>query len=93
MILSKLWLAKGGCIAGGGQPINRGISIGTIKKNRIASLYKVDNSNKIRNSYENNDVIKVYHEFLTFPNSKKAHELLHTTYISRASDLGKKEEK
>jgi len=54
-------------------------------------LYKADDNSKFRCSDENPDIIKVYQEFLDKPLSNKAHELLHTTYVNRSSDLGVEE--
>ena len=89
----EVMACEGGCVAGGGQPINHDKNIGEVKKERIKALYETDINNKIRNSYENKDVVRVYREFLGEPLSKKAHKILHTTYINRGDDLERKEGK
>ena len=42
---------------------------------------------KNRRSHENKSVQKLYDEFLEYPNSHKAHEILHTTYVDRKAIL------
>ena len=75
----------GGCIGGGGQPL---LPINKNKdyiKARMNSLYQNDQESKIKDCYENKDVIDVYHSYLGYPLSKKALELLHTSYKSKRS--------
>ena len=67
----------GGCIGGGGQPIDTTMDI---KKLRMDALYDIDQKNVIRKSHENPDILKLYTDFLTAPLSEKAHTLLHTHY-------------
>lgn len=76
----------GGCIGGGGQPKISITQEDEIKKNRIANLYQRDNSQKIRFSHENPDIIKIYEEYLNSPLSKLSEELLHTHYINRSKE-------
>ena len=52
---------------------------------RIAGLYTNDQKMAIRKSHENPEVVAIYKEFLTTPNSHKSHELLHTHYLERES--------
>ena len=81
----------GGCIAGGGQPYvkpcflpNEGADIlDTYKQKRASALYSEDESKQIRVSHKNPQIIDLYKNFLGKPNSHKAHELLHTTYVKR----------
>ena len=76
----EIMACPGGCIGGGGQPINNGAD------NRIArasSIYKVDAANTMRKSHENPAVKQLYKDYLGEPNSHKAHELLHTHYTPR----------
>ncbi|MDD7792975.1 NADH-dependent [FeFe] hydrogenase, group A6 [Clostridium sp. 'White wine YQ'] len=70
-----------GCIDGGGQPFIRGNR--DILRKRAEVLYSEDLDKKIRKSHENPMIKKVYKNYLIKPNSEKAHELLHTHYISR----------
>ena len=77
----------GGCIGGGGQPYARA-GEGTpldleILKKRAESLRSIDAGKKLRRSYENPDVQRVYEEYLGQPMSENAHKLLHTHYVPR----------
>ncbi len=75
----------GGCINGGGQPVQSATvrNFTDLKGLRAAALYENDKNRPHRKSHENEDVKTVYAEFLGEPNSHKAHELLHTTYVAR----------
>ena len=75
----------GGCINGGGQPVQSATvrNFTDLKALRAAALYKNDENRPLRKSHENEDVKTVYAEFLGEPNSHKAHELLHTSYVAR----------
>jgi len=70
----------GGCIGGGGQPLP---ATEETLQQRTAALYEIDQNKKLRKSHENPYIKKIYEEFLGEPGSHKAHELLHTKYISR----------
>ena len=75
----------GGCVNGGGQPIQPA----SVRMNmdlravRAAVLYNDDANADVRKSQDNLAVQKIYDEFLGAPNSHKAHEILHTTYVKR----------
>lgn len=75
----------GGCIGGGGQPQQPGYIRNTtdIRGLRAKVLYDSDASNKIRKSHENPAIKELYSTYLGEPGSKKAHHLLHTTYVKR----------
>ena len=75
----------GGCINGGGQPIQHAVvrNFVDLKARRAAALYDSDAQSKKRKSHENEAVQKLYVEFLGEPGSHKAHEVLHTSYIAR----------
>ncbi len=75
----------GGCINGGGQPIQHAVvrNFVDLKARRAAALYDSDAQSKKRKSHENEAVQKLYAEFLGEPGSHKAHEVLHTSYIAR----------
>lgn len=88
----------GGCVAGGGQPYvkpcflpNEADDIlDTFRDKRATALYQEDESKQIRVSHKNEQVIRLYDEFLGSPNSHLAHELLHTTYNSNRTRFPKK---
>ncbi|MBE5818445.1 MAG: 2Fe-2S iron-sulfur cluster binding domain-containing protein [Clostridiales bacterium] len=81
----------GGCIAGGGQPYVRSCFLpneddnilDTYKAKRAAALYSEDERQSVRQSHNNPQIAKLYEEFLEKPNSHKAHELLHTSYVAK----------
>ncbi|HNX66034.1 MAG TPA: NADH-dependent [FeFe] hydrogenase, group A6 [Bacteroidales bacterium] len=78
----EIMACPGGCIGGGGQPIPTSMEI---RKKRMAAIYSEDEHLPLRKSHENPEVISIYKEFLTAPNSHKSHELLHTHYFERES--------
>ncbi|NMB01881.1 MAG: 2Fe-2S iron-sulfur cluster binding domain-containing protein [Firmicutes bacterium] len=69
-----------GCVGGGGQPIPSSLED---KRKRAAGLANIDQTNSIRKSHENPDVIKLYEEYLGEPLGGKSHHLLHTSYRVR----------
>jgi len=73
----EVMCCPGGCIGGGGQPF--GSTIET-RKELINSIYSIDKNSTIRRSHKNPLIQQLYDDFLIEPNSKKAHELLHTFY-------------
>ena len=77
---------RGGCINGGGQPIQGGHvrSFTDLKGIRAKVLYSADKEKKIRRSHENPVVKRIYDEWLGKPGSEKAHEVLHTKYKVRS---------
>lgn len=76
----------GGCVNGGGQPQQPGHVRNTedIRALRAKVLYDLDKSNPIRKSHENPAIKELYATYLGEPGSKKAHHLLHTTYVKRS---------
>lgn len=74
----EVMACPGGCIGGGGQPYHRG-DISILKK-RSEGLYELDESKKLRKSYENPYIKDLYDEYLKEPGSEKAHKILHTSY-------------
>lgn len=75
----------GGCINGGGQPIQHAVvrNFVDLKSKRAEALYKSDADNAKRKSHENSAIKELYAEFLGEPGSHKAHEILHTSYVAR----------
>lgn len=70
----EVMACPGGCVGGGGQPIHDGEEYAPL---RAPVLYELDKNAKVRFSHENEEVLRLYKEFLEKPNSHKAHELLH----------------
>ena len=84
----EIMACPGGCINGGGQPINSDSVMNTvdIKSLRQAALYKEDDAKIAEGlgcSHQSPVVKTIYEDFLGEPNSHEAHELLHTTYVKR----------
>ncbi len=81
----EVMACPGGCICGGGQPIQDANTWATtdIKALRAKALYTEDEAATLRKSHENPYIKALYDEFLEKPGSHKAHELLHTSYTAR----------
>ena len=75
----------GGCINGGGQPIQHAVvrNFVDLKARRAEALYTADRNNAVRKSHENEAIKTLYAEYLGEPGSHKAHDILHTTYVAR----------
>ena len=76
----EVMACPGGCIAGGGQPINTDEDA---LKARMRSIYKIDENDSIKVSHKNTEIIELYDNFLEKPLGHKSHELLHTNYKER----------
>ena len=76
----------GGCINGGGQPVQPASvrNFVDLKSARAAALYEADRNKPLRKAHESGLMKKLYDEYLIKPGSPKAHELLHTHYHVRA---------
>lgn len=73
-----------GCIGGAGQTILPIQKQQEYIDERRKSLYENDQNLKKRCSYENEDVKKVYKDFLEMPFSNKAKEWLHQKYEDKS---------
>ena len=81
----EVMACPGGCVNGGGQPVQSATVRSTVnlRELRASVLYTADKNMDLRKSHENSAVKKIYDEYLGEPNSHKAHEILHTTYVKR----------
>lgn len=81
----EIMACPGGCVNGGGQPIQPASvrNVTDIRTERAAGLYKDDLNLPVRLSHENPDIKRLYEEYFECPNSHKAHEILHTGFIER----------
>ena len=79
----EIMACPGGCINGGGQPIQHADvrNWTDIRSLRAKALYTQDAGMTYRRSHENPVLQQVYKEYLGEPGGHRAHELLHTTYI------------
>ncbi|MCL2775269.1 MAG: NADH-dependent [FeFe] hydrogenase, group A6 [Oscillospiraceae bacterium] len=75
----------GGCINGGGQPVQpmNVRNFTDLKTARSNALYTEDAKLTVRKSHENPVIKEVYENYLEKPGSEKAHHLLHTHYKKR----------
>ncbi len=81
----EVMACPGGCVNGGGQPLYNKKEISDIEMINLRSkaIYEDDKANSIRKSHKNDQLIKLYEEFLKEPNGELAHKLLHTHYKPR----------
>ena len=81
----EIMACPGGCIHGGGTPIVSATdrSYIDVKAERAKALYAEDAGKAKRKSHENEEVKKLYAEYLGEIGGHKAHELLHTHYVKR----------
>ena len=76
----EVMACPGGCVGGGGQPINcDDIEMYGVRGER---LYNLDKANPMRFSHENPQVQKLYDEYLGKPNGELSHHLLHTDHTA-----------
>jgi NADH-quinone oxidoreductase subunit G len=72
-------------VSGGGQPIP---SSDEKRRLRAQALYKDDAEvQQYRQSHQNKSIRKLYEMFLKEPLGHKSHELLHTHYARRGSEI------
>ncbi len=83
----EVMACPGGCVTGGGQPIqpSQVRSWIDLRAERAKAIYEEDESLPIRKSQDNQVVKMMYEEYFGHPGSHKAHELLHTHYAARAN--------
>jgi iron-only hydrogenase group A len=79
----EVMTCPGGCISGGGQPMDADLEA---VRARMQALYKIDKQEPLRVSHRNPQIQRIYEEFLGAPLGEKSHHLLHTHYSDR-SDL------
>lgn len=81
----EVMACPGGCVNGGGQPIQPAVVRNNVdlRAVRASVLYNADSKMELRKSQDNPTIKMIYDEFLGSPNSKVAHEVLHTKYIKR----------
>jgi len=81
----EIMACPGGCVTGGGQPIQPSEvrSWIDLRAERAKALYEEDRDLPMRKSQDNPFVQTLYKEYLEKPGSHRAHELLHTHYTPR----------
>ena len=80
----EIMACPGGCVNGGGQPTLsdsvRNNSDINLKEARAKVLYLSDGHSELRRSSNSPVMDMLYEDYFIFPNSHKAHEVLHTNY-------------
>ena len=81
----EIMCCPGGCVNGGGQPIQPASvrNVFDIKSMRAKALYDQDAGMALRKSHESPFVKALYEEYFGSFGSHKAHEVLHTEYVAR----------
>ncbi|MBE6623777.1 MAG: ferredoxin [Ruminococcaceae bacterium] len=81
----EVMACPGGCVNGGGQPVQP-MSMRNytdLKAIRAKVLYDADKDMPLRESHKNPEVEMLYNEYFEKAGSHKAHEVLHTSYVKR----------
>lgn len=81
----EIMACPGGCVNGGGQPIQPASvrNFVDLRAERAKAIYEEDKNLPIRKSHENPMIKKIYNDFFGEPGSHKAHHILHTQYVDR----------
>ena len=81
----EIMCCPGGCVNGGGQPIQPASvrNVFDIKAMRAKALYDQDAGMTLRKSHESPFVKALYEEYMGEFGSHKAHDILHTHYVAR----------
>lgn len=86
----EIMACPGGCVNGGGQPIQPAVVRNNVdlRALRAKALYGQDSAMPMRKSHDNPVIKDLYDKYLEKPGSHKAHELLHTTYTKKNQFTG-----
>lgn len=81
----EIMCCPGGCINGGGQPLQPASvrNFVDVKGLRSKAIYEADANKPVRKSHQNAAIKLAYDEYFGAPGSHKAHEILHTSYVKR----------
>lgn len=81
----EIMACPGGCINGGGQPVQSDSvrNYVDLKAIRSKALYDYDKQCQYRSSDESPIIKTIYDEFFDVPGKPRAHKLLHTKYVNR----------
>lgn len=83
----EIMACPGGCINGGGQPVQSDSvrNYVDLKAIRSKALYDYDKKCEIRSSDESPVIKTIYDEYFDAPGKPRAHKLLHTSYVKRGN--------
>lgn len=86
----EIMACPGGCVNGGGQPIQPQSvrNFVDLRAKRAAAIYDTDKGMKLRKSHESPVIKEIYETYLEKPGSHKAHKILHTKYQERTKYPG-----
>jgi NADP-reducing hydrogenase subunit HndD len=81
----EIMACPGGCVNGGGQPIQPSsvTNFNDLRAMRAKAIYCQDVNMPLRKSHKNPLITKLYSDYLEKPGSHKAHKILHTAYHAR----------
>ena len=81
----EIMCCPGGCVTGGGQPVQPGSVLNTVdlKTARAKALYDQDAAMTLRKSHESPVVKELYDNYFDGIGGHKAHHTLHTSYVAR----------
>ena len=92
----EVMACPGGCIGGGGQPIQPGFTVNfdNVRETRTSALYQGEvDTRPLRKSHENPVVQELYKEVIIEPCGDNAHKWLHTHYEKRSKYPGMESDK
>lgn len=81
----EIMCCPGGCVTGGGQPVQPAPVLNTVdlKTARAKALYDADAAMALRKSHESPVVKELYDSYFDGIGGHKAHHTLHTSYVAR----------
>ncbi len=81
----EIMCCPGGCVTGGGQPVQPASVLNTVdlKTARAKALYDQDAAMTLRKSHESPVVKELYDNYFDGIGGHKAHHTLHTSYVGR----------
>ena len=81
----EIMCCPGGCVTGGGQPIQPAPILNTVdlKTARAKALYDQDAAMTLRKSHESPVIKELYDNYFDGIGGHKAHHTLHTSYVGR----------
>ncbi len=84
----EIMCCPGGCVNGGGQPIQPAdvVNFTDVRGLRAKALYNQDANMPYRKSHANPAIQEIYKEYFGEPGSHKAHHALHTSYVKRGKE-------
>ena len=81
----EIMCCPGGCVNGGGQPIQPASvrNFTDLRAIRAKALYAEDQNLPLHKSHDSPVIKMIYDDYFGEPGSHKAHEILHTHYVER----------